>query len=454
MKKNDIIAAEITAMSSEGSGIAKIDGMAVFVPQTAPGDFIEIKIVKVKSHYAYGIINKLITPSPLRTDSSCEVFKKCGGCVFRHISYSAECDIKQSRVAEAIKRIGKAELEPQPIIPAVSVSRYRNKAQYPVSQGGSLGFFANHSHRIIPCSDCDLQPAEFSAVNEAFGIWIRENGISVYDEANGKGLVRHLYLRKAEACGDIMAVVVINGYEIPAAEQLISALRKATDDKLKSLQLNINTKATNVILGNKCKMLYGTPYITDTLCGISVRLSPLSFYQVNRAMAEKLYNTACEYARPEGKIILDLYCGAGTIGLSMASEAKRLIGVEIVPQAVEDANFNAAANGITNAEFICADAAEAATELSKRSIKPDTVIVDPPRKGCDEALLKTIAADFSPESIVYVSCDPATLARDIARLSELGYTLCEYTPVDLFPRTAHIETVAKLVKKQEVTQGL
>lgn len=446
MNKNDIFNVEITAMSAEGSGIARVDGMAVFVPQTAVGDIADIRIVKVKSRYAYGIIEKLIKPSDIRVNPDCSVFKQCGGCVYRHIDYKSECEIKRMRIADAVKRIGGIDMEPKAIICAEETIRYRNKAQYPVLPSGDVGFYATHSHRIVPCGDCLLQPMQFAKASKAFKEWITDNNISVYDEKSGRGLVRHFYLRRAETSGEIMAVIVINGNNIPFADNLVARLKAVLADDLKSVQLNINTADTNVILGDKCVTVYGSDFITDTLCGVKVRLAALSFYQVNRCMAEKLYIKAAQYANAKNEDILDLYCGAGTIGLSMANEAKSVIGVEIVPQAVEDAKFNAQENGITNAEFICADASEAAKQLARRNISPKVVIVDPPRKGCDEDLLKTIANDFSPERIVYVSCDPSTFARDAARLSELGYNLVEYTGVDLFPRTSHVETVALFVK--------
>ncbi len=429
-------------MSAEGSGIARIDNMVVFVPLTAIGDDLDIRIVKVKSRYSYGIVEKINNSSPDRISPDCPAFSRCGGCVYRHISYESECDIKLKRVEDAVNRIGGISLSANSIIAAKSPERYRNKAQYPVAVDGSLGFYANHSHRIIPCEDCLLQPEEFSKATAAFKNWILSSGVSVYDEGSNRGLVRHFYIRRGANSGEIMVVVVVNGRKIPNSEELISLLRDALGDDLKSVQLNVNTADTNVILGEENILIFGESHITDTICGVKIRLSPLSFYQVNTPMAEMLYKKAAEYAEAEGKEILDLYCGAGAIGLSMADKAKSIIGVEIIEQAVEDARFNAKANKIENAEFICADAAKAAIMLAQRKIKPEVVILDPPRKGCDEALLHTVAEDFAPERIVYISCDPSTLARDAAILARLGYSLVEYTPVDLFPRTAHIETVA------------
>lgn len=445
MKKNDIIRLEIVGMTAEGNGVGRHEGMAVFVPLTVVGDVADVHILKVKKNYAYGKLHTLIKAADGRIDADCNSFKSCGGCVYRHISYKTECEIKHNRVEDAVCRIGGADMKARPIIGAEKTVRYRNKAQYPISQNGAVGFYAVHSHRIIECDDCLLQPEEFTLAAKEIGEWIKENNISVYNEEQHKGLLRHLYLRRAEATKEIMAVLVINGNDIPAKDLLINRLLSALGENLKSIQLNINKIDTNVILGEECKVIYGSGYITDVLCDVKVRLSPLSFYQVNRDMAQKLYKKAAEYALPEGRDILDLYCGAGTIGLSMANKAKSVIGVEIVPQAVEDAKVNAHENGIENARFICGDAAFAAEQLRKEGIAPQTVIVDPPRKGCDEELLKTIANGFCPERIVYVSCDPATLARDISRLKELGYELVEYTPVDLFPRTSHVETVALLI---------
>ncbi len=445
MQKNDEIILNITDVTTEGSGVGRYNGMAIFVPLTAIGDVAKVKILKVKKTYAYGKLLELIEPSQDRCIPDCPVFSKCGGCVFRHIGYNAELKLKTSKVYEAVKRIGGVDTKPQEILFSKD-SNYRNKAQYPVGADGKVGFYAFHSHRIIACNSCLLQPAIFTDILKVTEEWLERNSISIYDESSNKGLLRHIYLRIAEKTDEIMFTAVINGENLPFSEELINNLKTVCGENLKSVQININKKDTNVILGEKCVVLYGQGYITDVLCGVKVRISPLSFYQVNRDMAERLYEKAAEYAEPQNKNILDLYCGAGTIGLSMAEKAKNIIGVEIVPEAVDDAKFNAEQNNIKNTRFICADAADAAVQLASEGIKTDVVIVDPPRKGCSEELIKTVACDFSPERVVYVSCDPATLARDIKIFSELGYVLKEYTPADLFPRTSHVETVALLYR--------
>ncbi len=446
MQKNDEIVLKIADFTNEGSGVGRYEGMAVFVPLTAIGDIAKVKILKVKKTYAYGKLLEIIESADSRIEADCPVFSKCGGCVYRHISYEAECEFKSKMVYEVIKRVGGVDLKPQKMLCADKTDAYRNKAQYPVSEDGRAGFYAFHSHRIIPCSTCALQPEIFAEILSATENWIEKYSISVYNEALHSGLLRHIYIREAKKTGEIMVTLVINGDNLPFSELLIADLKSVCGENLKSVQLNINKEDTNVILGKKCMVLWGEPYITDILCGVKVRLSPLSFYQVNRDMAERLYEKAAEYAEPSNKKILDLYCGAGTIGLSMAEKAESIIGVEIIPEAIEDAKFNALENNIENARFICADAAKAAQELAKEGIQPDVVIVDPPRKGCTPELIEVVANKFSPERVVYVSCDPATLARDIKIFSEKGYNLIEYIPVDLFPRTSHVETVAWLKK--------
>lgn len=464
MRKNDVIELAITGTTAEGSGVGRHEGMAVFVPGGAEGDLLRVRIVKVLKNLAYGRLEKILRPSPDRVKIDCPAFPRCGGCVFRYIGYEAEKRIKRQRVADALRRIGGFSIEPRDLLcaPDTSAPRtgYRNKAQYPVGavegvtgtraarlnpeHSLSIGFYAPRSHRIVDCRNCRLQPPEFTAALPAIEQWAAETGVSIYDERTGKGLLRHIYLRKAFATGQVMAALVINGDGVPAPDRLVELLRQAVGEALVSVQLNHNREDTNVVLGKACTVLFGAEYLEDVLCGLRFRISPLSFYQVNRDMAEKLYKKAAEYAEPEGKILLDMYCGAGTIGLSMAGQAKQVIGVEVVPAAVEDAERNARLNGIFNARFLCADAAEAARQLAAEGIRPDVILVDPPRKGCSPDLLQLIGETFRPERVVYVSCDPATLARDCKQLAAVGYRLVEATPADLFPGTAHVETVCLL----------
>lgn len=450
MVKNDIVTLKITGMTSEGAGVGRADSTAVFVRGSAVGDTVEAVIIKVTKNYAIGKLLRVIEPSEHRVENTCGSYPQCGGCVYRHISYSEECRIKRERVADCLRRIGGIDVAVDEC-ESGEESGYRNKAQYPVGMsenGFSIGFFAPHSHRIIDCRNCALQPAEFSGIIEAVEKFISENNISVYDESSSKGLVRHIYIRKGEASGEIMVCLVINGDSLPCAERLVSMLKDECGDRLKTVVLNINKRDTNVILSDKCVAVYGDGYITDVLCGVKLRLNALSFYQVNRAMAARLYEKAASLAG-NGELLLDLYCGAGSIGLSMAKNYKSVIGVEIIPEAIEDAKFNANNNGITNARFICGDALDAAKMLKSDGISPDTVVVDPPRKGLADGLPELIAEQFSPERVVYVSCDPATLARDLAEFEKCGYKTVSATPFDLFPRTSHVECVCLLIKNKE-----
>lgn len=446
MIKNQIVEINITDITAEGEGVGKYGGMAVFVPHTAAGDVIRAKIVKVKPRYCYGIIEKIITPSDSRIEPDCPHFGKCGGCVYRHINYKSELLIKENRVREALRRIAGADIKSGGIVGADTVNGYRNKAQFPICATYEVGFFAPRSHRAVPVKGCPLLPDEFNKAAECVCSFLKEKQISVYNESTGEGLVRHLYLRRGAVSGEIMAVLVINGDSLPCFEELTVRLKSLLGESLKSVQLNINKKATNVILGDKNKVLYGSSSITDTLCGVQLRLSPFTFYQVNHDMAEKLYEKVGEYSAPDGKNVIDLYCGAGSIGLSLCKKAKSVTGVEIVKEAVEDAAVNAAQCGIKNADFFCGDAKSAAKRLASEGKTADVVIVDPPRKGCDEELLHTVAKDFAPERIVYVSCDPATLARDVKILLSLGYNAEEYTVFDMFPRTGHVESVVLITR--------
>lgn len=448
LKKNQIEEAEITAMSSDGNGIAKIDGMVVFVPYTAVGDKLKIRIVKVQKNYSFGIIEEILEPSPDRVDDHCPVYKKCGGCAFRHISYEAELRHKAEFVQSNLRRLGGLDPVMLPITPSPLVQGYRNKAQYPIREyDGKIeaGFFAKRSHRVISCASCDLQPAFFEQILEYTKQFLEEYHISAYDEQTGKGKVRHLYIRCGEVSGEVMVCLVVNSERLPHAAEYVEGLLKVCPQVV-SVVLNINREQNNVILGQKCITLYGKDTIEDTLCDVRFELSPLSFYQVNRQAAEKLYRLAAEMAQFEGnELLIDLYCGAGTIGLSMASNVRELIGVEIVPDAVENAKENAKRCGVENARFICADAKEAAAQLAAENLHPDVIVVDPPRKGCDLEVLQAIAA-MAPKRLVMISCNSASLARDCKELEALGYHLEKAAPVDLFPRTTHVETVCLLSK--------
>ena len=448
VNKNDDIKLNITGYTAEGGGVGKFDGQAIFVENTAVGDEILCHIIKAKKTYAVGKITKIIRPSRHRIEPECECFKSCGGCSFAHITYEEELRLKEQKVIDAFQRIGGLTPKFAPIIPSPHVTRYRNKAQYPVRRENGIlkiGFYAKKSHRVIDCEDCLLQPREFTQVIEIIKNWINKFNITVYNEEIGIGLIRHVYLRKAFATGELMVCIVANGKELPNSDSLIEALKAV--EGFKTLILNTNCDNTNVVLGEACRAIYGDPYITDILCGVRVKISPLSFYQVNHDGAELLYGKAAEYATPTGEEdILDLYCGAGTIGLSMANKVKSLVGVEIIPEAIEDAKKNALLNNIENARFICGDASLAAEQLKAEGVAPQTIILDPPRKGCAQSLLETVA-EIAPQRIVYVSCDPATLARDAKHLESLGYQTIEVTPVDMFPRTAHVETVVLLSRK-------
>jgi 23S rRNA (uracil1939-C5)-methyltransferase len=451
LKKNDIINLIITSATAEGSGVGKTqEGIAVFVPLSAIGDELKVRILKVKKTYAFGKIEEIITPSLARVTPDCPHFSKCGGCAWRHISYDEECKIKQQRVVDAAQRIGGVtDAQFFPIIRSENTLRYRNKAQFPIgtdSKGNlQIGFYAFHSHRIIDADDCILQPEIFSTVVSITRSFVESTDNDIYDETTGKGRLRHLYIRLGEITNELMVCYVVNGNGLKQEDKLISML-KAKLPNLKSVIINSNREKTNVILGSKNRVIYGSDHITDILCGLKFKISPFSFWQVNRTQAENLYTKAKEYASlSPDEILLDLYCGTGTIGLTMADSCKTLIGVEIVEDAVKDAEENAKLNNITNARFICSDAPKAAQKLSSEGLKPDVVILDPPRKGCGEELVTTIA-EMSPKRVVYVSCDPATLARDLKYFELTGYKTQKITPCDMFPRTAHVETVCLLSK--------
>lgn len=449
LEKNDVFKVTIDSISSSGFGVCRIDGLVVFVADAVTGDVVRIKIIKKKKNYAVARVEEIVKKSDIRIDSDCEVFKRCGGCAYRNITYTAETDIKKSLILDAFERIGAIKIKLEDFIGAESRCRYRNKGQFPVSkQNGQLkiGFFAPRSHNVVDCRNCLLQPEIFSEIIAEITKFIERENISIYDETTHKGLLRHVYLRIGEATEEIALCLVINGEKMPKIDNLISDLTEKFS-QIKSICVNINKDKTNVILGSKTDIVYGESYITDILCSLKFRISPQSFYQVNRAQAHKLYAKALEYAALTGKEnVVDLYCGAGTIGLSFAKSAKKVIGVEIVPQAIENARENAKLNNIENAEYICGDAEKASDILLKRNEKIDVVVVDPPRKGLTPALVETIVK-INPERIVYVSCDAATQARDCKQFLSLGYKVNKACAVDMFPGTTHVETVCLLCKQ-------
>lgn len=450
LEKNSYHKVNITSINSSGFGVCRVGGIVVFVANGVTGDEAEIKIIKSKKNYAIGKIEKIISPSEKRQENDCVVFKNCGGCVYRHVKYEEELRFKEENVRDVFERIGHFEnVNIKPIIGADETVRYRNKAQFPVkSENGKFysGFYAARTHEIVPCDDCLLQPEIFADILKEVCTWAEKNNISSFDEKTGKGTLRHIYLRIAHKTNEVMLTLVSARRKIKNIDILVKNVTEKFS-QVKSIVLNINSKKTNVILGEECINLYGDGFITDILCDTKIKISPLSFYQVNRRQAEKLYEKAREYMGDvENKNVIDLFCGTGTIGLCTAKNAKKLIGVEIVPEAVKDAKENAKINGRENTEFICADAEEAAKILREKNTPADVIIVDPPRKGLTPELIKTVV-DFNAERVVYVSCDPATLARDCEIFKQYGFDVIEVTSVDLFPRTAHCENCVLLSRK-------
>lgn len=438
MKKNEIYTVEITDLNNLGNGVCRIDGKAVFVPHAVDGDLLRVKIIKDTKDYAVARIEEILTPSPYRQESGCAVSKRCGGCVYRQITYAHEVELKRNYVRSAFRKAG-VTVEVAPTLSGAE-SGYRNKVQYPVGEGMTVGFYAPRSHEIIPCGDCALQKPIFTPIIATLQALLRKAGVKPYREEDGSGLVRHLFLR-ASASGEVMVTLVTTSKPFPQAKAIAEKLRTAHPEVV-SVVRNYNDVRSNVILGDRCETLSGADVLTDTLCGLTFNLSPLSFYQVNHDMAEVLYKKAAELAELRaGDRIADLFCGAGTIGLSVAAMYPdiKLVGVEIIPEAVGNAKENAKLNNIENATFVCGDAN--AAELAGA----DVIFVDPPRKGCEESLVKEIAA-IAPRRVVYISCNPDTLARDVARFIEAGYVPGVVYPVDLFPRTGHCEAVVSLTR--------
>ncbi len=445
--KNAIYEARITDYTAEGQGVAHVEGCAVFVPNAIAGEKVRLRIEKAQKTWATGKIVEILEKSPHRVNRECPVAKLCGGCDFWHMDYEEESRLKAERVKSCLNRIGGESLEEVAILAAPTCYGYRNKAQYPVAakKGRAYaGFFRAGTHEVVENRRCLILPQETDAVKDAVMDYVNQFRISVYDEVAHKGLLRHIYVRRGVVSGQVLVCLVCNGERLPRVEELLKRLHKIPG--FTTLVLSVNTKKGNAVLGDRFITLHGPGYIEDTLCGLNFRLSPRSFYQVNHHQAQRLYQAAITQAGiTKNDTVLDLYCGVGTITLAMASAAGKVIGVEVIPQAVEDARDNARRNGIENAEFFCGDAGQAALQLEKDGVKPDVVVVDPPRKGLNADTIEALHR-MQPRRIVYVSCDPATLARDVALLKSKGYQLKSAQAADLFPRCNHVETVVLLSK--------
>lgn len=435
----------IDGYASDGAGVARLDGMVVFVQGGIRGEACDVRLTHVGRSALWGRVEEVVNPSPARIFPRCLHYTKCGGCQFRHMNYAEELEAKRIRVEDALRRLGGAEIHVSAILGAEQVDRYRNKAQFPVAKGPRIGFYRPRSHDVIDVDDCLLQGEAAARLRGAVKEWMAEYSIPAYNERTFTGLVRHVYVRTNRA-GRSLCCLLVNGRGVPREVELVRALRRA-EPNLAGIVLGVNEKHNNVILGDSYRTLWGEDFLSDTLCGLTFRLSVPSFYQVNPAQTEVLYGKALEFAGLTGaETVLDLYCGIGTISLVMARKAGMVWGAEVVPQAVDDAIANARRNHIENARFLCADAGEAARYLEGEGVRPDVVCVDPPRKGLAEDVVDTIA-DMGPERVVYVSCDPGTLGRDVKRFAGRGYTLKKAVAVDMFPRTAHVETVVLLSRE-------
>ena len=451
-RKNDLVTLEIEDCGIDGEGIGKADGFTVFVKDAVIGDTVTAKIIKAKKNYGYGRLMEVLKPSPYRVEPKCEFARQCGGCQLQALSYDQQLVFKTNKVKGHLERIGGfTDIPMEPIIGMDELFHYRNKAQFPVGRNkeGKIvtGFYAGRTHNIIENRDCALGVAENKEVLDRVIAHMEKYGIEPYNEATGKGLVRHVLIRYGYFTKEVMVCLILNGNKLPKEEQLVKSLCEIPG--MTSITINVNKKHSNVILGEEIRLLWGQEYITDRIGDISYQISPLSFYQVNPMQTQKLYAKALEYADLHGQeTVWDLYCGIGTISLFLAQKAKFVRGVEIVPAAIENAKENAKLNGLENTEFFVGKAEEVLPrEYKKNGVYADVIVVDPPRKGCDETLLETMV-EMNPERIVYVSCDSATLARDLKYLCERGYELRKVCPVDQFGMTVHVETVVLLSHKK------
>ncbi len=445
LEKGKIYEAVISDYTAQGQGIAKIEGCAVFIPNAICTERCLVRIEVAKKTWASGKIMEILEKSPHRVNRVCPVAKLCGGCDFWHMDYAEECRLKADRVRQALNRIGGESIENISILSAPSLTGYRNKAVYPVgSKNGKAyaGFFRAGTHKIVENEGCLILFPQADMVKNTVISFLNRHRIPAYDEFTHTGLVRHIFVRRGWVSGEILVCLTVNGRKLPHHAELTEKLQEIPG--FRTLVLSVNTKEGNSVLGDEELLLYGPGYIEDTLCGLTFRLSAKSFYQVNHPQAQRLYEAAIHQAGiTKDDLVLDLYCGVGTITLCMAKQAKKVIGVEVVEAAVRDAKENAQRNGINNAEFFCGDAGKAALELEQQGIRPDVIVVDPPRKGLNSDTIEALHR-MAPPKIVYVSCDPATLARDVALLKEKGYRLISAQAADLFPRCAHVETICLL----------
>ena len=444
LAKNQEHTVTIEGYGEGGMGVARIDGRVVFVHGALRGEKCRVLILKTLKSVAFAKVLEVLEPSSERMESDCPYFPRCGGCTYRHIRYEEELRLKKQRVQDNLSRIGGSDVTVEEILGAQDTLRYRNKAQYPVSKDGAVGFYRARTHEVIECEHCLLVRPEADAAAEALREYMQSCHVAGYDEKTGRGLIRHLYVR-SNAAGESLICVLVNGDKLPKEDRLVALLRDACP-KCTGIVLGTNTKKGNVILGDRYRTLWGSDRLEDTLCGKTFKLSVPSFYQVNRAQAERLYAKTIEFADLTGQeTVLDLYCGAGTITLALSDHAKKVLGAEIVPEAIDDARENAARNGVKNAEFFCGDASDVAKKLARENLRPDVITVDPPRKGLAADVVESIA-EMQPQRVVYVSCDSATMARDVKRLADLGYTARRACAVDMFPRADHVETVVLLSK--------
>ncbi|QSF97586.1 23S rRNA (uracil(1939)-C(5))-methyltransferase RlmD [Bacillus paralicheniformis] len=455
VQKNEYYNVVFEDLTHEGAGVAKVDGFPIFVPNALPDEKAQIKVTRVKKGFAFGRLIDLKEESRFRTDAPCPIYKQCGGCQLQHINYEGQLLYKQKQVKDVLERIGKLDLSRITVHPTLGMEdpwNYRNKAQVPVGEreGGLIaGFYQQRSHEIIDMNECLIQQTENDRVVQAIKEICGKYGIKAYNEERHKGWLRHIMVRYGAVTGEMMVVFITRTNDFPHKAKIVEEITAAFPH-VKSIVQNINPKKTNVIFGDETTVIWGEEYIYDTIGEIKFAISARSFYQVNPEQTKVLYDKALEYAELNGEeTVIDAYCGIGTISLFLAKQAKKVYGVEIVPEAIEDAKRNAELNGIENAEFAVGEAEAVIPKWYEEGITADTLVVDPPRKGCDEALLRTIL-EMKPKRVVYVSCNPGTLARDLRVLEDGGYETLEVQPVDMFPHTSHVECVAKLVLKRTV----